>query len=379
MKKAIVLFFLMIGSILFSFGRNYSYHGPTIVGFWLYPYLCQEQADGLAEYDIVIIHNEIIFKQSPMIDYLFRKNPNLKLLVYFNPVEWFVPPYEDSPWAKKMVTELNEGEKKNWWLKQPNGQAISFWTAVDGRKTNVMDMRANAPKVDGKTYGEFIAERFNSDILKDKRISGVEIDNAWPNCFWLAKHGKNKGIDFDHDGKADKNAPEIDRDWKEGEANFIKIIRQLKGDDFLMISNPGNLDFTFHQDGKIYEDFPFRYLGDTLNDGWNINMFNASKTGPYSIINARSGKWFFALCSAMLLDNACFSDIQNAPYKKEYRISLGEPIEKQESNFKKNLPVYSRKYEGGTVYVNPRKKEAWITDSNGNMLYNTNGQLIKKY
>jgi hypothetical protein len=256
MKKLIVLFLLLTGSISFSFGQ-YSYHGPTIVGFWLYPFLCQEQADGLVGYDILIIHNEVVYKQSPMIDYLFRKNPNLKLLVYFNPVEWFVPPYEDSPWAQKMVMELNQGEKKKWWLKQPSGQAITFWTSVDGRKTNIMDMRSNSPKVDGKTYGEFIAERFNSDILKDKRISGVEIDNAWPNCFWLAKHGKNKGIDFDHDGKADRNAQEIDLAWKEGEANFIKIIRKLKGDDFIIISNPGNLILPSIKTAKYTKIFRF--------------------------------------------------------------------------------------------------------------------------
>ncbi len=377
MKKVILLFILMTGSIFFSFGQSYNYHGPAIVGFWLYPFLCEKQADDLVGYDIVIIHNEVIYKQSPMIDYLFRKNPNLKLLVYFNPVEWFIPPYEDSPWAKKMVTELNQGERKNWWLKQPNGQAINFWTSVDGRKTNVLDMRINAPKVDGKTYGEFIAERFNSDILKDGRISGVEIDNAWPNCFWLANHGENKGLDFDHDGQPDKNAQEIDQAWKEGEANFIKIIRQLKGEDFIIISNPGNLDFTFYQNGKIYEDFPFRYLGDNLNDGWNINMFNASKTGVYSIINARPEKWFFALCSAMLLDSVCFSDIQNAPYRSEYRINLGKPLEAQSGNFKKNLPIYSRKYERGTVYVCPHTGKAWIEDVNADPLFNELGQRQK--
>jgi hypothetical protein len=102
-------------------------------------------------------------------------------------------------------------------------------------------------------------------------------------------------------------------------------------------------------------------------------MFNASKTGSHSIINADKGNWFFALCSAMLLDNVYFSDRQNTPYRKEYKIPLGRPLEKQADSFKKNLPLYSRRFEKGIVHVAPAKGEAWITDLEGKTIYDKDG------
>ncbi len=377
MKTLVLMILLLLGSAAFSQPAISEYRAPLITGFWLYPFMTQAQADQMSGYDVLIIHNEIIYKKSPMIDYILRKNPKIKLLAYFNAVEWFVPPYEDSPWAIKMVKQLTEGERKNWWLLQPNGKPVTFWTGTDGRKTNLMDMRLSSQKIDGENYPEYIARQFITDILKDKRIVGMERDNAWPNSFWLGKHDGNKGVDFDRDKIADKNGAEIDRDWQAGENRFIKLIRENKGSDFIMVANPGNLAYNIDFDGKILENWPFEYAGDTTNGGWNISMFNATKTGPYTILNARPGNWFFTLCSAKLLDGVCFSDVQNAPYRPEYRIDLGKPLEPQPSNFKKNLPIYSRRFEKGTVYVCPRTGKAWIEDNNANVLYNEMGQCMK--
>ncbi|MFA5131095.1 MAG: hypothetical protein WC467_01595 [Patescibacteria group bacterium] len=356
---------------------KYSYFGPRSVGYWLMPFINQAQAETLVGYDIIVLHNEIIYAKSPWIDYLLKKNSKLIILAYFNPPEWFSPAYENCPWAIKITNELKQGEREKWWLKQPNGDKVSFWTGADGRKTAVMDMRDNAPLVDGETYYEFIAKRFVTDILSDKRIKGMEDDNAWPNIFWMGQWvDGNHGLDFNRDKKADKNEAEINANWKSGQAKFIELMRKIKGDDFIIIANPGTLDFNFSINGKIFEGFPFRYAGDTLNDAWNINMSNAAKTGTFSVLQARPGNWFFTYCSALLLDSVCFADVQNAAYRSEFKICLGRALEAPPSNFKKNLPVFSRKYEGGTVYVNPKKKEAWIEDKQGDTLYNTAGKLL---
>ncbi len=357
---------------------KYNYCGPRMVGYWLMPFINQAQADKLVGYDILILHNEIIYANSPWIDYLLAKNPKLIILAYFNPPEWFSPAYGNCPWSIKITDELMQGGKEKWWLKQPNGEKVSFWTGADGRKTAIMDMRDNAVLVNGETYYEFIAKRFVTDILSDKRIKGMEDDNAWPGPFWLGSYGNNKGLDFDRDKKADKNEAEINANWKTGQTKFLQLIREMKGEDFIILANPGTLDFNFNVNGKNYEDFPFRYAGDTLNDAWNINMSNASKTGSYSVLQARPNNRFFTLCSALLLDNVCFSEAQNAAYNSDSKICLGRPIEAPPSNFKKNLPIFSRKYEGGTVYVCPKKKEAWIENNQGDTLYGRDGSLAAK-
>jgi|GEM_PF-636072 len=381
MKTFILMIFLLLGSAT-TFTQPMpmnDYHGPITTGFWLYPFMTQAQADQMIGYDILILHNELFYKESPMIDYIIGKNPKIKLFVYFNPVEFFVPPYEDCPWAIKMVKELNNGEKKAWWLLQPNGKPATFWTGADGRKTNLMDMRITSAMINGEVYPEYIANKFNQDILRDKRIVGVEVDNAWPDIYWLGLFiVGNKGLDFDRNKIADKNPEAINQDWKAGENRFIKLIRQYKGENFIIIANPGsNLAYNVDLNGKIFENWPIKNAGDNTNGGWNIGMYNASKTGPYSVLNADKGNWFFTLCSAMLLDKACFADVQNAPYRTAYKINLGKPLEPQPSNFKKNLPIYSRKFEKGTVYVSPKQGKAWIHDTNDQPLYNQEGQCVQ--
>ncbi len=381
MKKILLWLLLLNFSVAYaqSTKQEFMYHGPKTVGFWLYPFLNQNQADGLIGYDILVIHNEIIYAQSPMIDYLFQRNPKLQLIVYFNQSEWFVPPYENCPWAIQMVTDLNQGNRKLWWLRQPNDKPVVFWTGFDGRQTCIMDMRINSVKVNNESYCEFAARRFNADILsKDPRIIGMETDNAWPSPMWLGRFGQNKGLDFNRDKKVDQNDENLSAAWKAGQLRFIQNIRQKKGNKFIIIANPGTLDFASSVDGINLEDFPFEYAGNMMNGGWNISMHNAANGGPSSILQARKGNWFFTLCSAMLQDNVCFADIQNAPYRPEYKIPLGKPLEKPCSNFMRNQTVFTRTYEGGTVFVNPKLKEAWIEDLSGQVIYDKKGLLVSK-
>jgi hypothetical protein len=381
MRKLIILL-LFLPSILFGQLKNtiagYEYNGPKIAVHWYYPCMTKNQADSITGYDMFIFHNELIYKKSEMIDYLISKNPGAKMLVYVNPVEWFIPSYGDSPWSKKMLQKLTTEEYEKWWLLQPNGQPAIFWISLaDGRKTHMMNMGFNCPLVNGEKYYEYIAHSICSDVLSDKRINGILLDNSWNTIYWLGNNKKNLGLDFDRDGQTDKDSAEMELAWQRGEMGLAKIIRQTKGPDFIMIGNPEILAYSVVFDGKQYEDWPFRYAGDTINGGWNISMSNIIKTGSYSIVNAGKNNWFFTLCSALLLDNIYFSDQQNMPYQNKYKIVLGKPLESRPNDFMDYAKIYSRAYERGTVYVDPVNKESWISDPQGNLIYNKKGCLIK--
>lgn len=366
MKKILSLIALLI--CLTGVGQKVQgqeYFGPKAVCHWYLPYMSEVQADGLNGYDIIILHNELIYKKSAMLDYLLKQNPEVKLFTYINPVEIFVPQFSDSPWSKKIYQELSQENKTSWWLKQPDGNPIIFWVAANGYKTNMLNMSSDCPPVNGEIYADYIARRACEDVLSDSRISGALLDNVWGYAYWLSRYGENKGLDFNQDGIADTDSVKINLNWRMGTLKFIKKIRELKGPNFILISNPGESSYTYFTNGKQLEDFPFQHLADTLNGAWNINMINAVKAGEYSILNAKTENWFFGLCSAMLLDKVSFSVGQNMPFKKEYKISLGQPLGPAITikEIEEDKPIYSRSYEKGIVFVEPKTKKSWIIET----------------
>lgn len=357
MKKTLLIIILLALLSPKGFGQ-----ATQTACHWYFPSMSPAQADALRGYDILIVHNELIYKQDPILDYLLKSNPKVKLFAYINPVELFVPQFGDSPWSKKIAGILKKNDR--WWLNQANGEPACFWISPEGFKTQMMDMSTLCPAINGEIWADFIARLSLEDILSDKRISGMLIDNAWSTIYWLGRNGRNQGLDFNRDGISDTDSVKIDLAWRSGEVRYIKKIRETKGPDFIIITNPGDRAYTFYADGKQLEDFPFQYLGDTLNNSWNQNMINATKTGKYTVINSRADNWFFALCSSLLLDQVVFSVAQNTPFRKEYNLSLGKPLERALTarDIDENRPVYSRRFENGTVYVEPRTGKSWIIE-----------------
>ncbi|MDP2943995.1 MAG: putative glycoside hydrolase [bacterium] len=334
---------------------------------WFLPKMSLEQAHQLKGYDMVTVDPEVVFNNRESLDALRADNPKIKILCYFNCNEWFFPMFPDKPWSMNIVDYLDKQEE--WFLHGKDDQRLTFWVdEISGKKTYTMNCRIDCPKVsvysaDKKiSYVEFIAQRLIDDVLKSYSFDGVEWDNLWPEIHWLGMYKTNKS-GMKYESLPDNDSISLNMRWRDGINYAINEVKKFGGENFLIIGNPGNLSFG-KINGKKVEGFPEYYLNeaDTVYHAWFESMNTASVFSPGPcIFNARAENYFFTICSVMLLDNVYFSYLQNTKYESKYELGLGSPMAL--SQIEKG--VATRRYENGTVFVNPALEKAWINYNTG--------------
>lgn len=176
---------------------------------------------------------------------------------------------------------------------------------------------------------------------------------------WLATYKGQKGFDFNRDGKADKNFDQINKSWTIGMKNYIRSIRKAKGNDFIIIANPGN-DSYQEVDGKQFETFPYPFHDLQGGDNWEINMRIAAKY-KVALINPEAENYWLGLCSSVMMDHFIFFNDQNTPYTENYELNLGKALGKMK---KINGDTFARKFQNAEVYIK-NGKTAWVRYNDG--------------
>lgn len=311
------------------------------------PILNHNQAESYTGYDGIVVDHEVINTSASELNYMRSVNPRLKILVYVEKMQWHMPMFPDKPWSIWMTETLKKYPR--WFLLNPEGKNLSFWPG-----TVMMDCRANGYRYGNYNYIEFFTKHYISEILgaylkADIKVDGILDDDLMKEISFLSG-----GVDANRDGVEDESE-ELNRQWRLGNAYFLKKVRQVMGPDFLIIGNGGHGYYMDYCQGKQMENFPEIYIGD-----WTKNMTNAAGM-KIAFFNARTGEkdnWMFAVCSAMLLDNTWFSQGQNTPYDKKYDLQLGST----KGPFYQNQgQVFLREFQNGTIHVDPINEEAWIT------------------
>jgi len=335
---------------------------------WYLPTITVAQATEMKGYDLFIGDPEVFFTSPDAIAQLRIDNPEIQLVCYVKPVEWFVPMYRDKPWSLRMVTFLKTIPQ--WWLTDSSGKPIVFWQGTQMVNCSTLCPRV---KIAGKkiTYIEFFSDAFINGILKKFQFDGVLIDEMWDGIFWLGEYGQNRsGVNANRDGRPDKQEI-LDPSWKKGIEFFARRIRAFGGKDFLMFGNPANMSFLESVDGKMFENFPDIYVNesDRIFQAWFDNL-NRAASMKLAIFNAREDNYFFTLCSAVLLDNVYFSYVQNTAYDPKWNLDLGEPLGpcvQADADGKKNPNGEHavRKFENSTVFVHPRAQTSEVVYEGG--------------
>jgi len=329
------------------------------------PTLSNEQARSYKGYDFIIPDHEVIFNSAEGLRLMRQDNPGLLILVYVNKIEWHSPMYSDKPWSLNMVKELKKHPR--WFMRDMSGRNLEFWP-----KTVLMNCRLDCPKdvINGKAYSyiEWFTERYIQDVIGAYKRAGIRLDGILDDellkmISFIGNYGQNRnGIDCDEDLVND-DSYELDRQWRLGNQYFLQEVRKAMGPEFIIIGNGGHGYYMNNCNGKMFEYFPETFLNenDRLTEAWPENMNHAANM-EISIFNARTNEygktdnWMFTLCSAMLIDNTIFSHGQNTPYDNKYNLRLGKAIgpSYQTDN------VVSRKFQNGTINVNPVTKKAWV-------------------
>lgn len=335
-KLLLIFFFLPLGII---FGQK------TYVMHYL-PILTESQAKSYIGYDAIVVDHEVIHTSAGQLKMLKRINPKLKILVYSEKMQWHRPMFPDKPWSLWMTKTLEKYPK--WFLLSPTGKNLVFWPG-----TVMMDCRLNGFKytIDGKKYSyiEYFTDRYIKDVIMAYKNNAIKLDGVLDDDLFKDIHFLEGGVDANRDGLEDE-ASELNRQWRLGNAYFLKEVRKTMGSDFLIIGNGGHGYYMDVCQGKQMENFPEIYIGN-----WGNNMSHAAGM-KIAFFNAREDNWLFTTCSAMLLDNVWVSYKQNAPYQDKFDLKLGEAT----GSFYQENGIFIRKFQRGTVFVDPSKEKAWV-------------------
>lgn len=321
---------------------------PKIASYWTSPTMSLEQARELAKFHLVIADMENMVNNRTSLELLKRLNPAIKLLAYSNPMEVFIPMVANRPLQKQLLGELQTGFR-DWFLKQPNSQPVVFWKGMQ-----MLNLSSDCPLVNGQRWNQYVAHFLLEKVLSDQIWDGYFMDNSGGSISWI-----NNG-QIDADGDRAKDDPEkLNLAWSEGIREFLTIIRQAKGQNFILVGNKGSLEFLDIFDGKMFEEFPNDYLGSKDAGGWYQSLGNYLVTGPYSIVQSKTigDSWRQFVLASTLLDDGYFVYGQNDSNRFSEYQNIGKPI----GVMKKNQDgSYQREYEKATAIVWPEKKEGKI-------------------
>jgi hypothetical protein len=329
---------------------------PKIAAYWTSPTMSLDEADSLAHFHLVIADMENIPNNRASLVRLKKRNPELKLLCYSNPMELFdIGTLNiNRPWQKEVYNEVTQN-RPGYWLKQPSGEPVVFWNGM-----KMLNLSTECPVIKGEKYNQFIAEFLLTRVLSDTIWDGYFEDNATGNIAWVGSWGNNKGLDADNDSVADDEQV-LDSCWYEGVHEFISLIRQAKGPKFILIGNKGSKDFLDVFDGKMFEEFPNDYLGDKRANGWYQCQENYLRTGQYTIIQAKQipndpTHRIFVLASALMGDGYYAYAQDFYRHFPEYEKDIGKPLGPPEIK----VGVWERKFFKATVRVFPENERGEI-------------------
>ncbi len=216
----------------------------------------------------------------------------------------------------------------------------------------MINLSTACPRENWHRYYSWYARKLNSEVLSDTIWDGYFMDNCSPNISWVSPNR----IDINNDGKAD-NDQRIDMSWEKGVKRFLRRIRRSNGPDFIIIGNKGDIAYLNLLDGKMFENFPNKWLGDKWADGFAKSISNAEKTGDYTILSINSSEIEFGLASALLLDNIYLAIGQdNDQIHYQLMIDLGESL----GPYQREGDIYYRQFEKGKVLVYPLQRKGEI-------------------
>ncbi|OIO20012.1 MAG: hypothetical protein CO029_01830 [Candidatus Magasanikbacteria bacterium CG_4_9_14_0_2_um_filter_41_10] len=347
-SKHNIIFFFTIFCILFFVPRIvvFAQIAPRTVNYYLSWTIPHEDAQKLADWDMLILDMEQQVKNPDLLKQLRQKNPDIILLAYITPQEILKNASSvDSTMRKKLISNIHE----SMYLYDTTGKKLTYWPG-----TYLLNMTSASVR---DTISDFVAQ----DILSSGLWDGVFYDNAWGSLDWAIPGGN---VDFDRNGTNDLpgsgNAV-----WTEATRHLYQETRKKIGKDAIMVGNGWTDIYADVLDGMMIEGF------DEGNWTQHMTLYrnNHRPGGSYNIINVNTENtglsadyraMRFGLTSSLLEDGYYSFDFGNQNHGQtwaydEYAVHLGNAtgIASSDSGVVTYNPdVWRREYEQGISVVN---------------------------
>lgn len=357
--KSLIIGFL---SILFTaqpfFALAASDGTPKIANYFLKYEISEQEAEELAKWDFLILDMENQETSPEQLIRIRELNPKIKIVAYITSEE--ILEYVNDGYAP-MRAELRSGIKENYWLKDQNGNKLSFWSGT---------LMLDGSNCGADSWNSYLSNFINQRIKASGYWDGVFLDNLWPDISWF----NNGNIDLNHDGKKD-SAATLNASWLKGSKNLLAQIRSKTGNNFLIVANgQANTNFEKDLNGRLMENFPSLFN----NNSWANSMksytssINSQKAPKLTVLNSYNKnqkdyrKLRFGLASSLLSDGYYSFDYDVSDHGQtwwydEYDAILGNPegtaynlLNKKSTAWQAGL--WRRDFENGIAVVNSTNK-----------------------
>ncbi len=358
-KNKLIFFLVLLLFVSPNLAAAAPNHGyPKIANMFLKWGISEEEAKELAKWDLVIIDMEAQVYSPDNLHKLRVYNPDIIILAYVTMQEIR---QDASSLHGTLRKSLYSGISDRWWLRDPAGGKLSWWT-----DTWLLNVSEDCPTVNGQKWNEYLPKFMNDKVLSSGFWDGIFYDNTWNDITWLVQ---TESIDINNDARADTPSY-LNNKWRVGTEKILQTTRYFDPNKFI-IGNGGS-SYRDIMNGSLLEHFP-----NTIDNSWRKTLneyFTVNDNGRIprlNIINSNTDntgnredyrKFRFGLTNTLLGDGYYSFDYGDEKHSQlwwydEYEVFLNDPvsdfynIENEKDNYIRE-GIWRRDFKEGVVFVN---------------------------
>jgi len=243
---------LLVGAVCDA-GAGDSY--PRLANIY-FGSLASADLELLSRWDLLVLGKRAEDMHQPELAELRALDPETRLIAHF--AAGYARDFTAPPISADLSAALAEN---GWWMMNTEGERLVF-----GPGNIMLNMTLECPtNAQGQRLCEWLPEYMAERIYSGGRWDGLFLDYCVDKIAWLDSYLEYP-IDHDLDGFA-ADSEVLDESWRLGMRECISKLRDLVGDDFLLVANGNNTLYDLC-DGDTREDFP------KMHGGWYDNMMD---------------------------------------------------------------------------------------------------------
>lgn len=221
--RRVVLFSIIISG---SLSAGFDDEKPIFFGnlvWWLPDTMTEAEADSVAALKLAIVNAEVWAKNRSVLVRIKEKNPQILLFCLFSPAEVSSAGLLFKPLESALVRKV----PSEFWLRDTGQQQI---VSLSGNY--VLNISQECPRVEGRTYGEFLADFLLKGVLADTIWNGLSFRDEWKR---VPQAIVNTEIRYLVDANADGQPDAFDKfqnKWLGGVLDIVYKIHAAKGAKF---------------------------------------------------------------------------------------------------------------------------------------------------
>jgi hypothetical protein len=237
-------------------GESQAGHSYPRLANIYFPHLDEADLELLSQWDLLVLSKRAEDDHQAELSQLRSLNPDITLLAHM--AVGYSHDFDYPPINADLSQAL---EENNWWMRNTAGDRVVY-----GPGNIMMNMTLECPTNDqGQRLCDWLPHYIAERLYEGGRWDGLFLDYCLIRISWLEQYQPHP---FDHDLDGLPEDPDVlNETWRLGLRQCLSTLRELVGDDFLLVAN-GNNDYYDICDGDTREKFP------QMNGDWYHNMFN---------------------------------------------------------------------------------------------------------